>query len=145
MGWTLKIGNAVPSSEHGEYHWRVEYAWHENAPAFGNGDASDNINVRCPSYSAWTDFINEIGLYDLFKGNRDDALLPNYSGCVRITGDHLREIGAAYLARQRLAKEKGMTAGFGEGQDHTLARAEWLFYWTEWTYRFCENPGFEYG
>jgi hypothetical protein len=146
MGYTIRIGNAKPwhSVDDGELQagWRVEDVRHEGAPAFG--EPTDHTNSRWPSYSAWTETMHTLNLYDLFLNrDNDDALMRRHPGCVLLTADHLSQIEGAVEARRKT--NGGRPAGFGDmgDMDCDLARGEWLLYWVRWAVETCETPAIE--
>lgn len=147
MGYTIKIGNAVPyhDKEDGELHakWVVEGVRHESAPAFG--EPTDYTNARWPSYTAWANTLNDLGLYAAFLDrDADDAMMREHPGCVMLTPDHGSTIRSAVDTYRTKVQAEGKRAGFkGPDADATLARAEWLVYWVDWALANCETPAIE--
>jgi hypothetical protein len=166
MGYKLRIGNLnvqyFQDEEDPCIRLRAECLRHDNAPAFG--EITDYGNSREPSYTAWHDFAQFVGLYNLFFGNepfnkervRDDALLANHPGCVPLTERHRCEINAALAAYKakfpKAIPTFGKPAQEGEifwvdkenpEENAYMARLIWLHYWVNWALDNCEKPVFE--
>lgn len=156
MGYTLRIGNAVPefSKEDGELsaRWVVENAELPEAPAFPN-DINNHRNCRWPSYLGWADFCRNAGIYELFYGtdrNARGGLLEHHPGCVMLTADHHAIVAKALKNRQEVATlPPGFMANphFGKPEDQvpgkfdpTLARLIWLEWWMRWALHNAETP-----
>lgn len=141
MGYTITIGQLEirKSPEDGLdcecISFGAEGVTSQDAPAFG--ELTDYTNSRWPSYSAWSDFLREFGLWDVF-----------YHHPGHLIGDHpgVRLVTPGLVAVVRKAKEDytvanpDAVAGFGEGQDSKLPRIIWLEYWLEWALENCETP-----
>lgn len=147
MGYTIKIGNATPYHDKDDgilsAGWRVESVRHDNAPAYG--EPTDYTNSRWPSYSAWADTLNALGLYPMFMDrNEETALMAEHPGCAMLTAEHVGKIRDAVNAYRARVTALGFHAGFKDphGDPH-LARAEWLLYWVEWALANCETPAIE--
>lgn len=160
MGYNFWIGNAVPefSKDYGELsaRWVVEAATHQDAPTFPNDDCTGNSNGRSPSYSAWSDFCREAGIYDLFYDERGH-LNAGHPGCVMVTPEDLAKVREAREARQKTAtlppgfegypkfdKEAQTWVTPDEGKyDAILARLIWLEWWMDWALNNCETPAIQ--
>ena len=168
MGYTLRIGELEMEYHQDEDEPRIELNakgfHHDDAPAFG--EPTDGESQRWPSYSSWSDFAKDAGLYTLFYGKepgsrewvRDDALIAEHPGCVPLTEKHRREINAALAAWKIKYPEAMPTYGrpAPEGE-HPLAwsdpdnpeengkmcRLVWLHYWVNWALDNCERPVFQ--
>lgn len=70
MGYTITIGQLEIRKEPEDgldcacISFGAEGVYHDNAPAFG--EPTDHENQRWPSYSSWSDFLQNAGLYDIF-------------------------------------------------------------------------------
>jgi hypothetical protein len=147
MGYTLRIGNAVPEFNKDYFPelyatWTVGGQRNEDAPAFG--DPSDYCNERSPSYSIWSDFCEEVGIYDVFYNERGH-LHASHPGCIGITPEDLETVQKALKNRQESATlpagfEKGWTYDGPANFDYHLARLIWLEYWMRWALENCETP-----
>lgn len=100
MGYTIRIGNAVPEffKDYNELWaaWRVAPASHDYAPQFVNDEMTGNTNTRSPSYNAWHMFARAVGLEDFFFKDYD-GLMSNHPGCKMITQQHLDEVQTALI------------------------------------------------
>lgn len=148
MGYSITIGNAFCQDD---LTFDVDEVESSLAPAFPHDDLSNHRNARHPSYSAWTDFVNEVGLYDLFLGF--DGLLRSHPGIEPLTKEHLAVIQTAL---ERWQVKATLPPGFAgdpkptpSGQwvsedagkyDHQLARLIWLEWWVRWALENCERP-----
>jgi hypothetical protein len=147
MGYTIQIGNAIPSVD--QYtdvmYWKIETFSHEQCPIFF-GDSSKK-NYKTLSYSVWGDFCKAVGLEDMFY-----LYLPHGrmepKGIIRLTHQNHRE-----LVSQSLFKYKSkikIPPGFQEKHERThpsipeydeyLARLIWLEFWITWALFSCETP-----
>lgn len=169
MGYTLRIGELAFEYDNDEDEPRIRLSAkpekHDAAPAFG--EPTDHENQRWPSYSTWSDFAKDAGLYAMFFGYqdegrrdyvRDDALIANHPGCVPLTERHRRDVNDA-LARWKerypdAVPTYGKPAPEGthplmwEDPDNPIENARmtrlvWLHYWVNWALDNCERPVFE--
>lgn len=153
MGYTLTIGNAYPvhSIEDGELYaeWDVKGFSDLQAPVFPNDEMTGNTSQRSPSYTAWHEFCQDVGLEDLFY-HRDEGLIRSHPGTFILTAAHSAKISEALAAYPR-SLPPGF-AGFpkqingefrspDEGKyDHQLARLLWLDFWVRYALERCETP-----
>jgi len=160
MGYTFKVGNAIPvhSKDYGELYasWEVEAETSPNAPTFINDEMTGSSNSRSPSYSAWHDFCNQAGIYSLFYDERGH-LHAGHPGCVIITTDDLQQVSLALEAYREKASLPPGFSGYGvfnqgtnqydtpdEGKyDPCLARLIWLEWWMRWATENCETPAIQ--
>lgn len=93
MGYTFWIGEAVLEDadlrdEEGGYALTVDISVKTlslpDAPRFEGDELTGNSNERSPSYSTWTDFCRDEGLYELFY-NSEGHLHGGHPGNVRLT------------------------------------------------------------
>ncbi len=162
MGYNITIGNAVPvhSKEDGDLYaaWQVEATMHDAAPVFPNDTMTGNGNGRSPSYSAWSDSMQALGLHDVFF-HKYSGLMRQHPGCQLLTPEIAEQISAAVSAYRATATKPAGCAGMpthdeatgtlivpDEGKyDDVLMRGEWLDYWVTWAVANCETPALENG
>jgi hypothetical protein len=165
MGYDIAIGEARIRYHKGDEHIDIDvvHTTHPDAPAHcpytGIG------NSRSPSYTAWSDFCKDAGIYELFYGqgwsrderrylgcsedfHRETPLLSEHPGAFALLPADLEYVRAARIRREQT--NGGKPAGFwdydierGEidnGNDHVLARLLWLEFWIDWALKNCEIP-----
>ncbi len=163
MGYTIKIGQAEIRSDDLDWH---EYGFEvtdvelPEAPRI-EGDVNPGKNYRWPSYSVWTDFTRDVGLYSLFfeDSGGGEGLMKPHPGVVVLRPEHGATIRGA-LEAYRL-KHPGAVARFDvhppgtspvdewtapaqhPNCDYALARLEWLSWWVDWTLANCSRPALE--
>lgn len=161
MGYTIRIGNGVLTScweDEYEYspsaYWYVEGEVLDDAPY--SSDLTGKSNERSPSYTGWSDFVDEAGLRNLFYNSEKTGLMDHHPGIARLTKTHARIIRTA-LEDYRLAHPNAV-ASFCEckscegpwskseephnpNADGTLVRLTWLDFWVNWAVENCERPG----
>ena len=155
MGWSIKIGNAVPMSrenalnEHGDgwtvYRFSVEDAEHPDAPFWesqpetGAVDISGKTNNRSPSYASFHEFLKKTGI----TGNDVPAFgaLGSDSNCYVLRPEHRDAVAKARKAWE--ARHPGAVPGWGAGLDAILARLIWYEWWMTWALENCERPAIE--
>ena len=105
MGYTLRIGEASVNWEEDYVSVDVEGVTLPDAPAFG--EPTDNTNSRWPSYTSWSDFSKEIGIYAVMFGDhggresfeigkkRYPALICEHPGVSPVLKVHLEQIEKA--------------------------------------------------
>lgn len=160
MGYTFKIGNAVPefSKEDGylRAEWVVQPITHADAPTFPNDGMTGNGNDRSTSYSVWADFCRATGIYGVFYDERGH-LHAGHPGCVMLKRSDLERVKEAREAWQKTStlppgfegwpvynNETGETHTPDEGKyDAYLARLLWLEWWMAWALDNCETPAIE--
>lgn len=160
MGYTLKIGNAVPhhNKEYGELYasWEVEPRNSDDAPLFPNDEVTGNGNARHPSYSGWSEFCEETGLKALFY-DKETGLLRGHPGCFILEPHHHATVADALNRwKRRATKPPGFSAFpvYDEEKrdwitqdedkyDPQLARLIWLEWWMRWALANCETPAIE--
>lgn len=161
MGYNFKIGNACLRYEKGDEYINidVESATHPDAPAH---DEFVGIgNMRSPSYTAWSDFCREAGIFELFYGqgwsredrrnmectedfHRESPLIASHPGAMALIPGDLEFVRAARIKREQTngGKPPGFwnDDGTDNGNDPTLARLLWLEFWFDWALANCEIP-----
>jgi hypothetical protein len=160
MGYTIKIGNAVPVWEPEDDYcsWAVEAAALDAAPVFPNDDMTGNGNDRSPSYTGWAEFSRWAGLHDFFFGE-DGGLMSRHPGVRPLRNEHLAAVSAARSLIE--AKHSDLRPGFAvmdferehytrtgrefdshsyRLEDANYARILWLEWWMDWALKSCERP-----
>lgn len=158
MGYTIIIGNAELERTEDNYRVRVNGRTADGAPNFPGDDvgAGTGVNERWPSYSAWAEFLRNVGLYDMFI-DKEEGLMRDHPGCKPITVTHVEDIEAALKAYKAAHPDAvPMFVVRREGEDFIehlrrserehipsngwLLRLEWLAWWCRWAVTNCENP-----
>lgn len=134
MGFTIIIGERTAKGSR-----KIKIEKHENAPAFG--EPTDYENQRWPSYTAWGEFLRQSGLVELFNND----LMRSHPGTFPIKKKHLKAIEEAQTKYKALHHRH--VAGFNDSDPEseqiitgTLARLEWLVYWTRHAVNNYEKP-----
>jgi len=171
MGYTITIGEArVEAPDASEaMDWphisvRAEGFSHDDAPTFRGDSMTGNGSSRSPSYTAWAEFCEAVGLYRLFFGvDRGEAherggnagLMSRHPGAALLTKEHHAQIAAAlvrYRTEHPEARPGWMEHTEGGdffcgpwdpetvGLDGNLARLMWLEWWTRWALANCKVP-----
>ena len=142
MGYTITIGQLEIRKEPEDgldctcISFSAEGVHHENAPAFG--EPTDHENQRWPSYTSWSDFLRNAGLYDIFFYD-DGHLIGGHPGIRLVTPELKARIDLALKQYQEL--NPAAKASFDDGvKGGTLCRLIWLQYWTSWAFENCETP-----
>ena len=160
MSYDIYIGAGRPEFDIEDCYlyarWVVNSEAHDDAQKFPNDSMTGNGNSRHPSYSGWSDFCRESGLYDLFL-NKEFGLMASHPGCKIIQESHVAEVKKALVDWERKATKPPGFSGFGkfnketqewetqdEGKyDHILARLIWLDWWMTWALENCEVPAIQ--
>jgi hypothetical protein len=159
MGYSFHIGNAVHDiyEEDGEKweSWPVAGTTHPDAPTFPHDEMTGNGNGRHPSYSGWSAFCKDAGIYEFFY-TESGHLKCGHPGTMFITYDDLAVIQLALEARKNIATKppgfdgypvldkNGQYSSPDQGKyDGTLARLIWLEFWMRWALENCETPGIQ--
>lgn len=143
MGYTITIGQleVCKSPDDGLdcscLTFSAEGVNHENAPAFG--EPTDYTNERWPSYTGWSDFLIDAGLYEVFFYD-NGHLIGGHPGIRLVTREMKVRVDTALEAFQK--ENPGLEAKFVEGTraGGTLCRLTWLKYWIDWAIDNCETP-----
>jgi hypothetical protein len=157
MGYNLIIGEAVVTGLDDDdcYDGIFVRVWanserDESSPAFN--EPTDFTNERWPSYTMWSDFINEAGLRDFMfdennmKGGHPGAFeLRNDD--IETTKNALERMRTKYPEAAKMVdsgvkysdnwNDPPPCDGFG-----SVARATWLYYWVKWSVENCKKPVF---
>lgn len=166
MGYTFKIGELNEREETYEDEddygneiikhytsYDVESMELDEAPEFPNDEMTAKSNSRSPSYSAWSNFCKDAGLYHVFY-NSQGHLYGSHPGYIDIDQQMINEVEASVKVLQAKSTKPPGFEGFpkydpilgdhvtpDEGRyDYTLARAMWLEFWIKWAYNNCERP-----
>jgi hypothetical protein len=167
MGYTIIIGDACFEGDKDEAYLRV---WatpqaHTEAPTFPNDEMTGNGNSRSPSYTGWSNFCRDTGLYGMFFGldGRRDPYMREDPNCHRgtpIMSDHpgyapinTEDVLAVKQALDRhILKHSELTPGFRGWLERdedappnaqacaNRARLIWLHYWCDWAVKNCQWP-----
>lgn len=149
MGYTFTIGNATPRHDKDDFpylsaEWDVDPMTHEDAPTFPGDEMTGSSNQRSPSYSVWSDFCKEVGLYEIFY-YETGHLVGSHPGCTGITKemvDHVSDRLKSWKTKAILPA--GFEAEWGYNGppnfDYSLARLTWLEWWMRWAFENCETP-----
>jgi hypothetical protein len=154
MGYTIIIGELKVEKHKDDgtdsdcLSFTAEVVRLEKAPAFG--EPTDHTNTRWPSYTAWSNAMRGLGLYDLFY-NENGHLIGGQSGVRLVTEDLFDE----FKTRLRLFEisNPNVTATYGNTENCLLypdknnpevnawyVRGVWLEFWMEWALKNCETP-----
>lgn len=152
MGYTFKVGNAVPEHHKDDFPylsatWEVENATLDEAPSFVGDAMTGKSNMRSPSYGVWAEFCRDTGLYEFFY-DESGNLHAGHPGCVGITQEDA-DLVTAVLNRYRA--KATLPPGFEADDrysgparyDYNLARLMWLEFWMQWAVRNCETPAIQ--
>lgn len=142
MGYTITIGQLkIEKSPDDGLDCRcicfgAEGVHHDDAPAFG--EPTDHENQRWPSYSAWSDFLKGVGLYDIFYYN-SGHLIGGHPGVRLVTEELTAAVSNALISFSE--KNPGVKTEFGEDvRSGWMCRLVWLDYWLRWSLKNCETP-----
>lgn len=167
MSYSIYIGEAylaVPSEDdltkYDDIYPSVEVKGmaHPEAPSFPGDDMTGRGNGRHPGYSQWANFVDDVGLRDLFfgardGGSRDASLMRDHPGCAILRPCDLVEIRQArgrweakpWPAPERVAGWDPTLMPFDQREadpkyDGNLARLIWLEWWVTWALANCKVP-----
>lgn len=146
MGYNLYIGEFTYDVEP-EDRWvgatvRIE-------DPIGPLNSSERRDNQCwPSYTAWHNFCDEVGLIEAFYGDGNTVpyfnagpghgqflgLLVQHPGCVPLTPAHRHAFYEAKLSYEKRPEHKQ--------DEYVRRRLEWLVWWTDWALKNCEYPSF---
>jgi hypothetical protein len=149
MGYNIAIGNAVPwfSKEDEELHarWVVDDGTCkialDNSPIFPG--ENDQSNGRSPAYLVWYEFLDKVGLTDVFYDERESSC----HGIRIITKDMRDRVKRAFELYKKTKPPGFNPHGATEDSaqfDAVLARLIWLNYWITWAFENCETPAIEH-
>jgi hypothetical protein len=164
MGYDITIGEAVMDPPDIESDGDEEGTWinvcaegyrRDDAPEFPNDEMTGKGSSRHPSYTAWAEWCDAVGLRELFFGPSKDArycgLMGEHPGCSMLTKRHHAVIAAA-LDKYR-TEHPTAVPGFAryvhkpsgsvlvdEHYDANLARLIWLEWWVRWALANCKVP-----
>ena len=152
MGYKFTIGNATPKFDKSDFPylgagWSVAGATHPDAPTFPGDEMTGNGNARSPSYSVWSDFCKDVGIYEVFY-YQSGHLIAGHPGCAGITPEMVDVVAGALKGRMAKASlPPGFESEWGydgpPNYDYNLARLIWLEWWMRWAIANCETPAIE--
>ena len=124
MGYSIYIGEGYEVTEDDWTHPTVDEVYLPEAPAFPGDEATNNYNRRWPSYSAWGNFLEDVGLYSVFLG--PNGLMAEHPGMKPFTQTHA-ELFDLQLERYR-EKHPQAVPQYRDRypHDYNLARLMWL-------------------
>lgn len=165
MGYNLKIGEAKIhfDSEYAAVRIETDGFKNPDAPTFPNDTMTENTSWRFPSYTGWSEFCKESGLYPLFYGKgwdpvyrqnvtdeetipwRERPILDHHPGVALIVFKDLDFIRKCLKQYKKTAPKKkpGFEGWNGEDADvydPILARLIWLEYWFDYALKNCKVP-----
>lgn len=167
MGYNIAIGEAVFRGCKEDCYLTVwaEGQAHDAAPTFESDPMTGNTNERSPSYTGWSNFCRDVGLYGMFFGvdgrrdpymkadpdcHRETPIMANHPGFEVINEADV--LAVKHALDQHILKHGDLTPGFrpwGERDEDAPANANecaararllWLHYWTDWAVRNCKWP-----
>lgn len=167
MGYDIAIGEACFSGDRADAYLTVwaEGVAHKDAPHFPNDDMTANTNCRSPSYSGWSDFCRDVGLYGMFFGldgrrnpymhadpdcHRGTPIMSEHPGYALINDADVLAI--RHALDQHILKHGELTPGFRDWHEKDedapsnamecaqRARLIWLHYWCDWAVKNCAWP-----
>lgn len=140
MGYAIRIGELEVTKEPEDgldcscISFDVKPEVDDGSPAFG--DPTDYTNSRWPSYSAWSETMQDVGLYSTFF--LDGHLIGGHPG-VRLVTPELVAVVAEAL-RSYKAKNPNAKPEYGTTEGASLCRLIWLDYWLSKSIDTCEVP-----
>jgi len=167
MGYAIIVGDACFEGSKEDTYMRV---WakdeaHDAAPTFPNDEMTGNGNSRSPSYTGWSEFCRDTGLYGMFFGkdgrrnpymeadpncHRETPIMAEHPGYAMINDQDVIAIRAALDLH--IAKHGQVEPGFRGWMEREedapsdamacaqRARLIWLHYWCDWAVKNCEWP-----
>lgn len=111
------------------------------APAFG--EPTDNTNSRWPSYTAWWDFCEFVGITHIMYDERGN-MRGDHPGSFPINKEFKDEVDAAMVRLKE--KYPNAVASYGENENDipeengAMCRLTWLQFWTDWALENCKMP-----
>jgi len=133
---TFRIPEKSEIKDYNQIKVTVNSVYLDEAPVFDDDGMTSNGNSRHPGYSQWANFVDKVGLNDLFFG--DGGLMSDHPGCSYITKEHVEQVKAALEKyKERFPDAK---PGFLGNQDALLARLIWLEWWMGWAVKNCKVP-----
>jgi hypothetical protein len=149
MGYNLRIGEMKVDplvTEPGEEVEVCIDAERHDGKGIGApiNSSDDTSNAVYPSYTAWSNFCDAVGLSDVFF-NREGrfeyhGIIDNHPGVVVLCQRHLDRFKAALQQYTATKKRDG-----NETVEYNFRRLEWLVFWTQWALKNCKVPVFTNG
>lgn len=138
MGYTITIGELEVATrpedalECSGISFDAKGERHDGAPAFG--EPTDFTNSRWPSYSAWHNFAENCGIYDLLFC--EGHLIGGHPGVRLVTKEMLDVVTNARHLMQQTIPELVPTLKCNSD----YCRLLWLEYWMTWALANCKTP-----
>lgn len=108
----------------------------DGSPAFG--EPTDSTNQRWPSYSAWSNFMDYVGLTDVFFF--DGNLIGGHPGVRLVTNNMVSRIKEAREKLESMDEPPLPTMENYTEKNGYYCRLIWLEYWCEWAIENCNTP-----
>lgn len=167
MGYTIVIGEAQFDGCKDDAYLRVtaRREAHDSAPTFDNDTMTGSGNDRSPSYTGWSQFCREVGLYGMFFGvdgrrdpymkpdpnsHRDSPIMQDHPGFAAINEEDVLAVRHALdrhvlchgelIPGFRAWDERDEDAPVNANECAARARLIWLVYWMEWAVENCQHP-----
>lgn len=146
MGYSIDIGQRKKGTT------EVEPVTLPEAPAFN--EPTDHTNSRWPSYTAWSNAMDFVGLSEVMF-NKKDGLMRSHPGTFPIRKKHKKAIDKAY--KEFYEKYPNCQAGYSPkidmangvyddltwpDENQWATRLEWLKFWVDWSLENCTKPVF---
>lgn len=143
MSVDITIGETISVTDADEGSIRVPRVLKRtvrDGPQFPQENILDRrSNHRAIATHIWGDFLNEVGLWDLFEGHGGLAAEAGDDGAVALTVEHHQAVVSA-LGRYRIAHRQAVPQYETTDEDAALARLIWLEWWMAWALAHCEHP-----
>lgn len=143
MGYSITIGELLVETYPDEamecsgLRLTAKSVRRDDAPAYG--EPTDFTNERWPSYSAWHDFAESAGIFELlfdYGGN----LIGGHPGVRLITVDMLNIVEAARINMESREPKPQSTMENYTRENGAYCRLLWLEYWMRWAIENCKTP-----
>ena len=155
MGYSIRIGELEiieePDGNETITHYSAKDVELEEAPHSGN--YSGHTNLRLPSYTGWSDFMDrmkwhfdkrglEIDFFQLFyqKAENNEGYWEfkgGHPGYFRITQEFVDQFNTCF---EKAEKPTPKNHFHPEYEDYNYKRLFWLHFWINWAFENCENP-----
>lgn len=142
MGYSITIGelsiDAAPEDgvECSCINFSAKGVAIEGSPAYG--EPTDGTNQRWPSYSSWSNHLENAGLYDVFFFG--GHLIGGHPGVRLVTKELLERISKAKADLESEHPNIEATMQPYTDINGTYCRVIWLEYWCKWAIENCTVP-----